>query len=106
MAWNSSLPMLLVRLSDSLTREQFEAFKPDIRKAEGQTDKTKMVTVTMKADPTRGFVDRNGRPLDFVSRFFAPWIGIDEDSVCGNLILIYYIKHIYISYQLYLSFLL
>ena len=84
LAWNDNLPMLLIRLSDILTREQFESFKPDIKKAEKETDKTKMVTVTMKADPSQGFKDRNGRPFDFVSRFFAPWFGVDEDSVTGS----------------------
>ena len=26
----------------------------------------------------------DGKPYDFLSRFFAPWVGIDEDPVTGS----------------------
>ena len=44
----------------------------------------------LKATPTkkeiRGVIvtSRSRPPYDFVSRFFAPWIGIDEDPVTGS----------------------
>lgn len=37
--------------------------------------------------PTRGVIvtaQADGQPYDFVSRFFAPAVGVDEDPVCGS----------------------
>jgi PhzF family phenazine biosynthesis protein len=42
----------------------------------------------LKAVPTRGIIVTApadaGQPYDFVSRFFAPAVGIDEDPVTGS----------------------
>ncbi|TMS38571.1 hypothetical protein L596_005266 [Steinernema carpocapsae] len=44
------------------------------------------VVVSFKPkDPVaQGFVDKNGRPYDYVSRYFAPWVGINEDPATGS----------------------
>ena len=31
-----------------------------------------------------GSVDASGRHYDFLSRYFAPWMGLPEDPVCGK----------------------
>ena len=38
----------------------------------------------MKGGKENGCVDGNGREYDFVSRYFAPWNGINEDPVTGE----------------------
>uniref|UniRef100_A0A1I8AAW2 Phenazine biosynthesis-like domain-containing protein n=1 Tax=Steinernema glaseri TaxID=37863 RepID=A0A1I8AAW2_9BILA len=44
------------------------------------------VVVTFKPkDPVAtGFVDKNGKPYDYVSRYFAPWNGLTEDPATGS----------------------
>ncbi len=48
--------------------------------AHGQGGKVRGVIVTVRAD---GNTDTAGPPYDFASRYFAPWVGIDEDPVTG-----------------------
>src|SRR5262249_12607917 len=55
------------------SEEQVRAISPDIRR--------------LHSFPVRGVIvtSRSASPeLDFVSRFFAPRVGIDEDPVCGS----------------------
>jgi len=61
---------LLVELE---TEELVRGLRPDIRRLE--------------QFPVRGVIVTGGsssRDYDFVSRFFAPLVGIDEDPVCGS----------------------
>lgn len=41
------------------------------------------VIVTLKGNESNGCVDNSGAVYDFVSRYFAPWVGIPEDPVTG-----------------------
>ena len=41
------------------------------------------VGVTIRGSEVNGCVDRHGTSYDFVSRYFAPWLGIPEDPVTG-----------------------
>ena len=41
------------------------------------------VIVTLQGNESNGCVDNNGAVYDFVSRYFAPWVGIPEDPVTG-----------------------
>ena len=43
----------------------------------------KGVIVTLKGSQTNGCVDKSGKQYDFISRYFAPWVGIPEDPVTG-----------------------
>jgi PhzF family phenazine biosynthesis protein len=61
---------LLVELE---TEELVRSLRPDIRRL-GQFP-VRGVIVTSRS---------NSRDCDFVSRFFAPQVGIDEDPVCGS----------------------
>lgn len=42
------------------------------------------VIVTLKGNESNGCVDNSGAVYDFVSRYFAPWVGIPEDPVTGS----------------------
>ena len=53
--------------------EAVRSLKPDFRKLEQIP--VRGVIVTAAADDAR---------FDFVSRFFAPAVGVDEDPVCGS----------------------
>ncbi len=44
------------------------------------------VVLTLRGTPENGGVDEEGHPFDSLSRFFAPWLGINEDHVCGEWI--------------------
>ena len=42
------------------------------------------VIVTLQGTESNGCVDSSGAVYDFVSRYFAPWVGIPEDPVTGE----------------------
>jgi len=76
-AYNSATQCLLVELEVGTTRDQLEGIKPDFSAclAAVGADKLLSVIVTMKGMPG---------PLDFLSRVFLPWAGINEDAVTGS----------------------
>uniref|UniRef100_A0AC35FKR4 Uncharacterized protein n=1 Tax=Panagrolaimus sp. PS1159 TaxID=55785 RepID=A0AC35FKR4_9BILA len=43
-----------------------------------------VVTLSPKDPKSQGFIDANGKSFDYVSRYFAPWAGINEDSATGS----------------------
>ena len=57
--------------------ETVRALRPDFRAIAGATTMGLGVTA-------RGGAGPDGRPVDFVSRYFAPAAGIDEDPVTGS----------------------
>jgi PhzF family phenazine biosynthesis protein len=56
------------------TEEQVRALAPDFHALRGLPGRG--IAVTARGD---------GRPYDFVSRYFAPWVGVDEDPVTGSV---------------------
>ncbi|KAF6020042.1 PBLD [Bugula neritina] len=74
---------LLIRLPDECSRSQLESFPvpeaSNLLKTHDGTD-IKGVIVTVLG----GGADKDKRPYDFVSRYFAPWVGIPEDPVTGS----------------------
>lgn len=76
---------ILIRLSDDMSRSEFEAICPDqhgllqVYNFKGAPG----VILTVKGNRENGAVDENGRPFDFLSRYFDPWNGIPEDPVTG-----------------------
>eukprot|EP00742_Colponemidia_sp_Colp-10_P009335 GILJ01010169.1.p1 GENE.GILJ01010169.1~~GILJ01010169.1.p1 ORF type:complete len:308 (+),score=33.32 GILJ01010169.1:32-925(+) len=79
--YSESTKKLLVRLDDSVTMAQLQAIQPSFSKmlAFDQSNTTK---------PVKGVIvclkGPDNSPYDFVSRYFAPWVGIDEDPVTGS----------------------
>ena len=75
---------LLVRLANEVGRDELESFKPNTAgMLQVQQKKVRGVIVTMAGkgavhDPTSGL------EYDFLSRYFAPWVGIPEDPVTGS----------------------
>ena len=68
---------LLIRLPDGTTRADLEAMKIDI-------DALLKINT---ADQVRGVIITilgQGTQYDFISRYFAPWVGIPEDPVTGS----------------------
>ncbi len=43
------------------------------------------VLITMKGNGAQnGCLSPSGAPYDFLSRYFAQWVGVYEDPVCGK----------------------
>ena len=67
---------LLIRLSDEVTRSQLQGINPNTDAMITAHDgKIRGVIVTLKSYD--GY-------YDFLSRYFAPWVGIPEDPVTGK----------------------
>lgn len=68
---------LLVRLGDQFTRNQLESLTPklDVLMAINTSNRVRGIIVTMSGQGTK---------YDFLSRYFAPWVGIPEDPVTGS----------------------
>ncbi|CAB3987475.1 Prolyl 4-hydroxylase subunit alpha-1 [Paramuricea clavata] len=76
---------LLVRLEDSTSRSKFEQFEPDIQSMMSSAPDVidvRGVIVTVRGN--EGYCNEQGTQFDFVSRYFAPWNGINEDPVTGS----------------------
>ena len=66
---------LLLRLTDTTTRSELESLHPSSQAMlAAHKGKVRGVIVTVKG--SEGY--------DFLSRYFAPWVGIPEDSVTGS----------------------
>jgi len=76
-----SFSMLLVELEDEA---RVRAVQPDFRAMRAIKAKPELEGVIVTAKDGKG-LERGEDPQapDFVSRAFAPWVGIDEDPVCG-----------------------
>lgn len=77
---------LLVRLCDTVTMDELKKISPPMKEMMEtySNDDIMGVIVTMKGTTENGCLSSNGKPYDFVSRYFAPWHGIDEDPVTGS----------------------
>lgn len=84
-AYSPKTKKLLVRLKDETTRIELESVNIDTKalQASEQTGRVKGVILTLKGSKTNMCTDKSGKMYDFVSRYFAPWVGIPEDPVTG-----------------------
>ncbi|HEY6323487.1 MAG TPA: PhzF family phenazine biosynthesis protein [Thermoanaerobaculia bacterium] len=64
------------------SEEAVRAVQPDFRRLAAVLSPAHGVSVTARAAAARPAADLP--PIDFVSRFFAPPIGVDEDAVTGS----------------------
>lgn len=46
------------------------------------------VIITLKGSGLDDCKDEHNQPYDFVSRYFAPWLGVSEDPVTGKMTLL------------------
>ena len=67
-------------------REDLENLSPDFQAmmcAHSSGD-VRGVIVTLQGTESNGCVNSCGTAYDFVSRYFAPWVGVSEDPVTGE----------------------
>uniref|UniRef100_A0A0N5C1L9 Phenazine biosynthesis-like domain-containing protein n=1 Tax=Strongyloides papillosus TaxID=174720 RepID=A0A0N5C1L9_STREA len=80
---------LIVELKGDINKDQLLAIKPNyslMLTLHPNNDFVKGLIVTIKPDDSQeqGFIDKDGKPFDYVSRYFAPWVGINEDPATGS----------------------
>ncbi|TMS34417.1 hypothetical protein L596_002014 [Steinernema carpocapsae] len=81
--------ILVLVLDETLTRNEFGAIDhcaDEIHKSDPNGDYLEAVIVTMnpKNSVSQGFVDKDGNPFDYASRYFGPWVGVPEDPATGS----------------------
>ncbi|KAL9962654.1 hypothetical protein ACROYT_G031775 [Oculina patagonica] len=84
--YSKTTKKLLLCLEPSLTREDLENLSPDFQAMMDahSSGVVRGVIVTLQGTGSNGCVDSCGTVYDFVSRYFAPWVGIPEDPVTGS----------------------
>ncbi|GAU88278.1 hypothetical protein RvY_01010-2 [Ramazzottius varieornatus] len=79
---------LLLRLRDNTSMPTLQGFRVDIPTSivtsKSITEIIRGVILTVKGSVENQAVDGEGVPYDFVSRYFAPFVGIPEDPVTGS----------------------
>lgn len=75
--YSSKIRNALVVLADGTTRKQLESLHPDMERmmSDLNTEQLNGIMVTCQGDQ---------EPYHFLSRYFAPWIGVGEDAVTGS----------------------
>ncbi|KAL7641716.1 UNVERIFIED_CONTAM: hypothetical protein RMT77_007589 [Armadillidium vulgare] len=85
--FSKSSGMMMIRLEDYYTRTDFQSFSPNPRTLLEVNDGTEVqgVIVTLQGDLHRNQDTSRGlQEYNFVSRYFAPWVGGPEDPVTGS----------------------
>ncbi|CAH1776563.1 unnamed protein product [Owenia fusiformis] len=84
--YSATTKKLLIRLRDDTQRTALENITPNFEKMLElhTTGVVKGVGVTLKGSTENGAIDHKGQQYDFISRYFAPWVGINEDPVTGS----------------------
>ncbi|KAE9550111.1 hypothetical protein FO519_006671 [Halicephalobus sp. NKZ332] len=79
---------LLLVLDSETTKDEFMSIKHNGDKLlqihDGSKIRGIVVTMSPKDAKKQGFVDSEGKPYDYISRFFVPWAGINEDPATGS----------------------
>ncbi|KAL7641717.1 UNVERIFIED_CONTAM: hypothetical protein RMT77_007590 [Armadillidium vulgare] len=84
---SKSSEKLMIRLEDYYTRTDFQSLSPNPRTLLELYDGNDIqgVIVTLQGDLHRNQDTSRGlQEYNFASRYFAPWVGIPEDPVCGS----------------------
>ncbi|XP_067136729.1 phenazine biosynthesis-like domain-containing protein 1 [Centruroides vittatus] len=77
---------LMIRLRDNLSRKDLESIKfssQTILEIDNPLS-IRGAIVTLKGNSNNGCINDDGIQYDFISRYFAPWVGILEDPVTGS----------------------
>lgn len=80
---------LIVELDGSVNKSQLLKMKPNFSSMitihpNGDFVKGLIVTIKPNNSKEQGFIDKDQKPFDYVSRYFAPWVGINEDPATGS----------------------
>ena len=78
--------MIRKRHESFFNREDLENLSPDFQAVmcAHSSGIIRGVIVTLQGTESNGCVDSCGTMYDFVSRYFAPWLGVPEDPVTGE----------------------
>ena len=78
--------MIRKRHESFFNREDLENLSPDFQAmmCAHSSGVVRGVIVTLQGTESNGCVDSCGTMYDFVSRYFAPWLGVPEDPVTGE----------------------
>ena len=78
--------MIRKRHESFFNREDLENLSPDFQAimCAHSSGIIRGVIVTLQGTESNGCVDSCGTMYDFVSRYFAPWLGVPEDPVTGE----------------------
>ncbi|KAK0427111.1 hypothetical protein QR680_010066 [Steinernema hermaphroditum] len=87
--YSSNARTLIIVLDETLTKEELGAINHNADqqlKCDPNGEYLEAVIITMKPKDAvkQGFVDKNGKPFDYASRYFGPWVGIAEDPATGS----------------------
>lgn len=80
----STSKKLLIRLQDTVTRQQMQELKPLSEELLSGASDIVGVIISLKGSGLDDCKDKQGKAYDFISRYFAPWMGILEDPVTGS----------------------
>ncbi|KAE9552728.1 hypothetical protein FO519_004045 [Halicephalobus sp. NKZ332] len=79
---------LLIVLDPETTKDELLSIKHNSDKLLQAHDGSKVrgivITFSPKDAKKQGFIDSEGKSYDYVSRYFAPWAGINEDPATGS----------------------
>jgi len=84
--YSSTTKKLLIRLDDKVNKTQLQNHIVPINLLLQAHDGQKIlgIILTLKGSSENNCISDDGKVYDFVSRYFTPWQGIDEDPVTGS----------------------
>ncbi|UMM29024.1 hypothetical protein L5515_011591 [Caenorhabditis briggsae] len=86
--YSSKSKKLVIVVDPETTKFELESLKTDNSKMlelhDGSFVRGLAITFCPSNPLTQGFTDSSNEPYDYVCRYFAPWVGIDEDPATGS----------------------
>ncbi|CAL2040651.1 unnamed protein product [Caenorhabditis brenneri] len=86
--YSSQSKKLIVIVDPETTKFELESVKIDSSKMlelhDGSFVRGFAITLHPSNPVAQGFTDSSKEPYDYVCRYFAPWVGIDEDPATGS----------------------
>lgn len=88
-AYAAKAKKLIVEIDEETTKFELLALSPNFSEMlsihpDGSHVRGFIVTLSPKRPHQQGFVDDADTPFDYVCRYFAPWVGINEDPATGS----------------------
>ena len=86
--YSSKSKKLIIVVDPETTKFELESVKIDSSKMlelhDGSFVRGLAITFSPSNPSSQGFKDPSNEPYDYVCRYFAPWVGIDEDPATGS----------------------